>query len=319
MNYCPKCGTKVVGRFCIVCGTSTLERDNATYKVESGQTNDSGDTSEPVGHETASLHKVTRPSEIDGGTRLTGDSTDFVLPQGRARSLLAWETRFVMFAFLLSGIVGALLILIRHVSGVSDVSRFAVIVHSSQMLNMLLGMLAYFPVLAVVPLALFLLARTGQTPSVLGIGLPQFKRDVFPGLGIGAAAFGIECLILRPFIPLIQHHSALFNTVTVGNQPKYYVFEGIFISAVTALTEEVLVNGYLLTRLHQLGWSPRSSLLLSLLLRTSYHVYYGLGFILTIPFGYLVTRSFQKHHRLNRPIVAHFLFDAILISIAVLK
>ena len=77
-------------------------------------------------------------------------------------------------------------------------------------------------------------------------------------------------------------------------------------SAATAITEEVLVNGYLNTRLYQLGWSPRTSLLLSLTLRTSYHVYYGIGFLLTIPLGYFVTRSFQKHHKLNRPIMAHF-------------
>ena len=59
-------------------------------------------------------------------------------------------------------------------------------------------------------------------------------------------------------------------------------------------------------------------LILSLALRTSYHVYYGLGFVLTIPFGYFVTRSFQKNRRLTRPIAAHFLWDAILITIAVL-
>jgi membrane protease YdiL (CAAX protease family) len=59
-------------------------------------------------------------------------------------------------------------------------------------------------------------------------------------------------------------------------------------------------------------------LILSLALRTSYHVYYGLGFILTIPFGYYVTRSFQKHKRLNRPIAAHFLFDSILFTITIL-
>ena len=40
--------------------------------------------------------------------------------------------------------------------------------------------------------------------------------------------------------------------------------------------------------------------------------------LLTIPFGYLVTRSFQKNRRLARPVVAHFLFDAVLISIAIL-
>ena len=54
-------------------------------------------------------------------------------------------------------------------------------------------------------------------------------------------------------------------------------------SAATAITEEVLVNGYLNTRLYQLGWSPRASLLLSLTLRTSYHIYYGIGFLLHSP------------------------------------
>jgi membrane protease YdiL (CAAX protease family) len=57
---------------------------------------------------------------------------------------------------------------------------------------------------------------------------------------------------------------------------------------------------------------------LSLTLRTSYHVYYGLGFLLTIPLGYFLTRSFQKHRRLMRPIIAHFLYDAVLITISIL-
>jgi membrane protease YdiL (CAAX protease family) len=89
-------------------------------------------------------------------------------------------------------------------------------------------------------------------------------------------------------------------------------------SAVTAVAEETLVSGYLLTRLEQLGWKPRRALAFSLILRTSYHVYYGLGFLLTIPFGYLCTRSFQKNRRLTRPILVHFLYDTVLVSIAIL-
>jgi len=73
-----------------------------------------------------------------------------------------------------------------------------------------------------------------------------------------------------------------------------------------------------MTRLSQLGWTPTSSLILSLTLRTSYHVYYGVGFILTIPLGYFVTRSFQKHGRLNRAIAAHFIFDAVSFTLGVL-
>jgi hypothetical protein len=214
-------------------------------------------------------------------------------------------------------VTDAVLTFFQSYSGVSE-QRFPSVV-TNDVANLLLGMLAYLPVLAVVPIALFLLWRTGQGRHELGLGLPSFRRDVLPGLGIGAAAFGIEIALLIPFSSLITSHSKLVNTVSVGHFPKYYLIEGIFMAAVTAITEEVLVNGYLITRLYQLGWSPRASLLLSLALRTSYHVYYGFGFLLTIPFGYLVTRSFQKHAKLNRPIVAHFLYDAILISISILR
>lgn len=224
-----------------------------------------------------------------------------------------------MFAFLVTGVTSAVLVLVQHINGIGDVSRFPVIVHSNDLLNMFLGMLAYLPVLSVVPLALFLLARTGQTPRVLGLGVPRFGRDVVPALGLGAAAFAVELLILAPFAELIREHPGLVNTVSVNSQPRYYLVEGLFMSAVTAVTEEALVNGYFITRLGQLGWTPRNALLLSLLLRTSYHVYYGVGFVLTIPLGFFVTRSFQKHHRLTRPIMAHFLYDAILFSISILR
>ncbi len=128
----------------------------------------------------------------------------------------------------------------------------------------------------------------------------------------------MAALLTIPFAALLVRHKDLINQVPIGHVPKYYVIYGIAVSAMTAVAEETLVNGYLLTRLEQLGWNPRWALVLSLTLRTSYHVYYGLGFLLTIPLGYFVTRSFQKHRQLMRPIVAHFLYDAVLITISVL-
>jgi membrane protease YdiL (CAAX protease family) len=74
-----------------------------------------------------------------------------------------------------------------------------------------------------------------------------------------------------------------------------------------------------MTRLAQLGYAPRAAFAISLATRTSYHVYYGIGFIATVPFGYLVTRSFQKRGKLTRPILAHFIFDAIGFTAAVLS
>ena len=241
-----------------------------------------------------------------------------VLADGPARQNLVWETRFVMVAFLLPAVSSAALLLAQHVSGVGNITRFPVVIAGHPVTNMVVGILRYLSVAAVAPLALLLLARTGQSSSVLGLGIPRFKQDIWPGLGLAAMSFGAEIPVAIVLSPLLAHNSTLINKISVGDVPSYYVIWGIAMSAITAIAEEVLVNGYLMTRLNQLGWTPRSALILSLGLRTSYHVYYGLGFLLTIPFGYFVTRSFQKHRRLNRPIAAHFLSDAVLFTIAIL-
>ena len=226
------------------------------------------------------------------------------------------ETWFIMLAFLVPSVLAAVDVLAEHTGGAA-ITRFPDLV-ANPVANLILGVLTYLGVAAVVPIALLLLSRTGQDPAFLGLRRPTFQQDVWPGLGIAGSGFGVTWLATIVLIGVAGPHNKLFAQVPVGHVPAYYVCYGIAISAITAVTEETLVSGYLLTRLEQLGWNPRSALVLSLTLRTSYHVYYGLGFLLTIPFGYYATRSFQKHRRLMRPIIAHFLYDAVLITIAVL-
>ena len=224
----------------------------------------------------------------------------------------------MLAVFLVPAIASAIVPLVQNAEGVADVNRFPSFVHGQPLTNMILGIVAYLGLGAVVPVTLFLLARTGQPPRALGLGLPRWADDVWPGLGLAALSYVSEIAVLVPFTPLIVHARRAVNPPAIGHVPPYYVVYGLVISAITAITEEVMINGYLLVRLDQLGWQPRRALVLSLVLRSSYHVYYGVGVLLLIPFGYFVTRSFQKHGRLNRPIMAHFLYDAVLITIAVL-
>jgi membrane protease YdiL (CAAX protease family) len=231
---------------------------------------------------------------------------------------LQWETVFVMLAFLAPNVTAAVVVFAQHVSGVGTVRRFQVLIEGHPLENMIIGMLAYLAVACVVPLALLLLIRTGQSPKVLGLARPGLRSDIWPALGIIGASFGSEIVLLLILSPLLTSNSRLNAQSPVGSVPHYYVIWGLMISATTAIAEEVLMNGYLMTRLSQLGWSPTGALILGIVLRTSYHVYYGIGFVATIPFAYFVTRSFQKQGRLTRPIVAHFLFDAAVITIAVL-
>ena len=237
---------------------------------------------------------------------------------GPSRRGLAVETWFVQAAFLVPSVLNAVDLLAAHVGGAGAVTRFPTYVSGHPAVNLVLGIFNYVAVGAVVPVALLLLSRTGQSPAVLGLTRPRWRRDVWPGLGLAAAAYAIAAAVTIAAAPLTAKHKALFNQVPVGHVPRYYIIYGVAVAAITAVTEETLINGYLLTRLEQFGWSPGTAFALSLTLRTSYHVYYGLGFLLTVPLGYFVTRSFQKHRRLMRPIVAHFLYDAVLITISVL-
>jgi membrane protease YdiL (CAAX protease family) len=219
-------------------------------------------------------------------------------------------------AFLVPTVLAAVDVLAAHTGG-ATITRFPTVA-ANPVANLILGVLTYLGVGAVVPITLLLLSRTGQDAAALGLGRPTWGGDVWPGFGIAASGFGVVWVAGVILIAAAGPHNHLFVQVPVGHVPAYYVLYGIAVSAITAITEETLVSGYLLTRLEQLGWDPRRALALSLTLRTSYHVYYGLGFLLTIPFGYFATRSFQKHRRLTRPIVAHFLYDAVLVTIAVL-
>jgi membrane protease YdiL (CAAX protease family) len=239
-----------------------------------------------------------------------------ILVQPLTRRGLVLETWFVEIAFLATGVLGAVDLLAQHIGGVASVTRFQQIVPNHPLENFFLGMINYLQVGVMVPLALLLLSRTGQRPEELGLVRPRWKRDLWPGAGLALGGLGISWAFSILFIPL--EHSSLFNSVPTGRVPDYYIIYGLLISATTAITEETLVSGYLLTRLDQLGWDPRWAFALSLTLRTSYHVYYGLGFLLTIPTGYLFTRSFQKHRRLARPILAHFLYDSVLFIISIL-
>ena len=182
---------------------------------------------------------------------------------------------------------------------------------------MFILILGYLTTALVVPIALLLLARTGQPPAKLGLERKGLGADAVGAVGLLAGVWAVNIAILLP-LSHVLNNKHLTNTATNTHVPPYFIIYALVVAATTAINEEVVVNGYFMTRLSQRGWSPNSALLLSLAVRTSYHAYYGIGLIATIPFGYLVTRSFQKRGRLARPILTHFLYDAILLIIAVL-
>ena len=259
-----------------------------------------------------------RLAAVPAATPNPGLTPSTVVPLSPAsRSWHGWETVFVSTAFVLPAAAAAAVILIRHVERVSDLDEFALPLKHNPAGSLPLMLLLYASTAVVTPIALLLLARDGVTPRRLGLTPRWLRLDLLPSMGLLGGVWLANIATALVLFPLFNDKS-VSNTSANTHVPAYFVTYALFVSAVTAINEEVVVNGYLMTRLAQRGWRPWPSLALSLTLRTSYHAYYGAALVATIPFGYLVTRSFQRHRRLSRPILTHFMFDAILLTIAVL-
>ena len=158
-------------------------------------------------------------------------------------------------------------------------------------------------------LALVLLARWPGGPG-FGIGFDlRRRRELLQGVGF-LALIGIPGLGLV----YLAHLTGANASLQVVNFPDvWYRIPYLLLSAFqNGLAEEVVVVGFMLTRLAQLGWSRERSLIASATLRGSYHLYQGFGgfagnFVMGLIFGWW----FQRTRRVVPLVVAHTLLDAV--------
>lgn len=162
-------------------------------------------------------------------------------------------------------------------------------------------------------LALLLLSRDPGTPGY-GIGLDRrperrepLRRELLQGAGF-AALIGIPGLVLV----WAAHQLGVSAQLAVVDVPDtWYRLPLLLLQAgQNGVLEEVVVVGYLLTRLRQLGWSNRQALGTSAVLRGSYHLYQGLGgFVGNLVMGLVFAWWFQRTRRVLPLVVAHELLD----------
>jgi membrane protease YdiL (CAAX protease family) len=305
------------GRAVPAVWTITTEGDEAWVRNGAWAAGGFGPTQADVAPTLARVGRLDGTAVLPIATPDPGLTPETVLPVEPTQRWLGWETIFVVTAFALPGVAAAVELLAQHLDGVSDLNEFDLPLPHSPAASLFILLLGYLTTALVVPIALLLLARTGQPPASLGLQRDGIRSDAVGAVGLLAGVWAVNIALLIPLSHVINNKH-LTNTATNSHVPPYFIVYALVVAATTAINEEVVVNGYFMTRLSQRGWSPNAALAMSLAVRTSYHAYYGIGLIATVPFGYLVTRSFQKRGRLARPILTHFLYDAILLTIAVL-
>jgi hypothetical protein len=145
--------------------------------------------------------------------------------------------------------------------------------------------------------------------SSFGLRTDHWRADLAVGVGAAAAVGGVG---LAGY--LLAHELDYSLTVVPTSLPDTWWRIPVLVLAATAnaVLEEVVVVGYLLRRLDQLGWSPRRAALLSAALRASYHLYQGAaGFFGNLAMGLVFARWFQRTGRVGALIVAHSLIDVV--------
>ncbi|MEU8895144.1 CPBP family intramembrane glutamic endopeptidase [Nocardia sp. NPDC048505] len=181
---------------------------------------------------------------------------------------------------------------------------------AQSMLDLLFQLLGVLRLLAWAALGLYLLWRSGIGPRAIGLARRiRWRQDVLPGLGL-AALIGIPGLGLY----LTAHALGMSVTIVPASLGEHWWRLPVLVLAAcaNAVAEEVLVVGYLLTRLRQLGWTANRSLLASALLRGSYHLYQGLGGgVGNLVMGVIFARFWQRTDRLWPLVLAHATIDTV--------
>jgi membrane protease YdiL (CAAX protease family) len=165
--------------------------------------------------------------------------------------------------------------------------------------------------IAVAPVALvmYLLARSGESLATVGVDRSRPLGDLVRGVMIAAVVGGAGLALY-----LGAYHAGVNLAVVPAQLPAVWWRIPVLIlaAAQNGVLEEILVVGYLLHRLSQLGWSQGRSLAVSATLRGSYHLYQGLGgFFGNFVMGLLFGRVYQRWGRTVPLIVAHTLIDAV--------
>jgi membrane protease YdiL (CAAX protease family) len=163
--------------------------------------------------------------------------------------------------------------------------------------------------LAPVLLVLYLLARAGERPASIGLDAREPGKDLTRGAVI-AAVIGGGGLALY----LIAYHSGVELNVVAESLPDiWWRIPVLLLSAFqNAATEEVVVVGYLLTRLEKLGVRPSRAIAISAAIRGSYHLYQGIGAFFGNAFmGAVFGILYRRWGRVTPLLIAHFLIDAV--------
>jgi len=147
-----------------------------------------------------------------------------------------------------------------------------------------------------------------------------------PAIGLGKALLRADLALVLPvflicflvgelgtsFILVSAFHIRGISP-SLGNFPSYYSILDVMNGVTSGIVEELVVLGYLIRRLEQLGLNSFWVVVLAVIARGSYHLYYGLGVLPILVWALASVLVYRRVRRLLPFILVHVSWDAGLI------
>ncbi len=232
----------------------------------------------------------------------------------QTRSRMWLEIAIVLCLSLGQSAVYSIVSLARKLSQTTDLSAQQTVINqplaNQPLFDFIYQLLAIFFGLIPVVLVFFLLTTPQKSAfTLLGFNFTQPGKDAARGFAL-AAMIGIPGLALY----LVGHWIGITTTIVPTELNTYWWTLPILILAAlrAALEEELIVVGYLFTRLKELGWKFWHILIASALLRGSYHLYQGFGpFIGNVIMGLVFGLAYRRWGRTMPLVIAHWILDIV--------
>lgn len=230
------------------------------------------------------------------------------------RARLRWEVAIVLGLSLGASAVYSIVSIVSRLTDRTPLSQQSAELNASrserEWLDFTYQFLSIFFDLFTVALVLYLLWLPGQSAfRRLGFDFTRPRSDILGGLAL-VVVIGV------PGLALYLAGRALGFTVAVVASPldtHWWTVPILVLSALrSALTEELIVVGYLFTRLREFGWSTWGIILSSALLRGSYHLYQGIGpFFGNAALGVVFGWCYVRWGRTMPLVIAHWILDIV--------
>ncbi|MGD8194967.1 CPBP family intramembrane glutamic endopeptidase [Herbiconiux sp. P18] len=232
----------------------------------------------------------------------------------RRRRRLSTEIAIVLGLSLgASAVYSIVSLLAKATSGTALADQTATIngsLSDREWLDLTYQLLAVFFDLVPVALVLYLLAISGGNPfRRIGFDLTRPAQDARRGLLL-VLVVGVPGIALYVAWRLLGFSAAVVAAPLDGH---WYTVPVLVLAALrAALQEEVIVVGYLFTRLRQLAWPKWRVILVAAVLRGSYHLYQGPGpFVGNVAMGVIFGWCYWRWGRVMPLVVAHWVIDII--------